>query len=182
VLAEAACEPKPSTWLDVDRASEGHFPQHQVGTLSCRCRCRRSTRACPLDLLSFGPSFPLRVAPPYRHRAPAHGLGWAVPVHTPRVRAKGAAFLGRRTRLVPSHRRTCGVSPVLGAVERIAAAGPASDPTLTRTRALPNPCRTAHPRAHAHAHLPARNHPPRRWLCLPPPRVQIRPKAALFRV
>jgi hypothetical protein len=28
VLAEAACEPKPSAWLDVDRASEGHFPQH----------------------------------------------------------------------------------------------------------------------------------------------------------
>jgi hypothetical protein len=27
VLAEAACEPKPSVWLDVDRASEGHFPQ-----------------------------------------------------------------------------------------------------------------------------------------------------------
>jgi hypothetical protein len=27
VLAEAACEPKQSVWLDVDKASEGHFPQ-----------------------------------------------------------------------------------------------------------------------------------------------------------
>jgi hypothetical protein len=24
--AEAVCEPKPSAWLDVERASEGHFP------------------------------------------------------------------------------------------------------------------------------------------------------------
>jgi hypothetical protein len=29
VLAGAACEPKPSTWLDVDRGSEGHFPQQR---------------------------------------------------------------------------------------------------------------------------------------------------------
>jgi hypothetical protein len=29
-LAEAVCEPKPSAWLDVDRASEGHFPQQSL--------------------------------------------------------------------------------------------------------------------------------------------------------
>jgi hypothetical protein len=28
-VAEAAREPKPSAWPDVDKASEGHFPQHR---------------------------------------------------------------------------------------------------------------------------------------------------------
>jgi hypothetical protein len=35
-VAEAAREPKPSAWPDVDKASEGHFPQHnyQKGELT----------------------------------------------------------------------------------------------------------------------------------------------------
>jgi hypothetical protein len=66
-------------------------------------------------------------------RAPAHGLGWAVAARTPRVCAKGTTFLGRRARLVPSCRRTRGVSPVLNAVVRAAAAGPVGELTPTRT-------------------------------------------------
>jgi hypothetical protein len=97
--------------------------------------------------------------------------------------------------------------PMLVIVAHAVAAEPAGEPTTMHARALMDPRLTAHPRTHAFVRVHSakssrwlpescrfartcvsrthRRRPPqprRRWLCLPLPRVQTQPKAALFLV